>query len=106
MQHLIIALAVFTSVAEAQQKASFEETIANEMADNGRQNALAALKETFARTLTPDSMLIFLAALRTGQPMPQNEIDARTYKSVLKLMDHSVDKEVGSTPDTKVKSLV
>jgi hypothetical protein len=43
----------------------------------------------------------YLATLLMGDQAQQNDINTKTYQTILTMMDHSTDTQVGSTPDTK-----
>jgi len=94
--------------------------IAEETASNGAQSArIVTIKQPFASAVKGSALTGFLATLRMqnqlhkpagelqldavqpAAPMAADQINLKTYQIVLDLMDHRVDKQVGSTPDTK-----
>jgi hypothetical protein len=84
-----------------QDKASLLKDLVNQITDTAHSAALAGVKHPFERTVQMDELTPYLANLRMGRQLPADDANRKLYESVLTLMQYSVDKQVGSTPDTK-----
>jgi hypothetical protein len=102
MRRLIFALSLIVPVAAAQsQYRDIETTIANEIAANAMLNVQAGVANPFTSAIHRSAIIGHLATLGMGQMLQKDEVNTKTYQSILALMEQRVDKQVGATPDTK-----
>jgi hypothetical protein len=102
MRWRIALLIVLSSSFWGQQSPDLPTRIANNLASDAEGLANAKKTDMEYSTVVQQSRFSgYIATLLMGDRAQQKDLDAKTYQTILTMMDHSTDTQVGSTPDTK-----
>ncbi len=104
MFRLTACLLLLTSGLLAQQTTDLPAKIAADLASDAEGLARARSHDLpeYSTILQQSRFGGYIATLMMGaQAQQQNQVDSKTYQTILAMMDHSTDTQVGSTPDTK-----